>query len=60
MKTAIIFIIMGMLSMAGGINLAILALNGGEAVLWLTAGGSIAAGITCVISGYSWFDGWAK
>jgi polyferredoxin len=56
MKTALTFCIMGALSIAGGINLAMLALGGAEAVLWLMAGGSIACGITCLISGYSGFD----
>jgi hypothetical protein len=56
MNTKLTFCIMGALSIAGGINLAMLALNGAEAVLWLMAGGSIACGITCIISGFTEFD----
>jgi polyferredoxin len=56
MKTALTFFIMGALSIAGGINLAMLALDDAPAVLWLTAGGSIACGVTCLISGFTQFD----
>jgi hypothetical protein len=56
MKTALTFFIMGALSIAGGINLVMLALGNAPAVLWLTAGGSIASGVTCLISGFTQFD----
>ena len=53
MIPSITFIIIGILSLAGGLNLVMLALSDNGAILWLMGLGSIGAGIACAISGFT-------
>jgi hypothetical protein len=53
MITAIAFIIIGILSLAGGLNLIMLALSDSGSILWLMGLGSIGAGIACIVAGFS-------
>ena len=54
MKTAIIMIVAGALSLAGGINLALMAIEG-PSILWASAGGCIVTGMICLVSGFGEF-----
>jgi hypothetical protein len=51
MITAITFIIIGILSLAGGIGLFLLALDTGNPALILMATGSVASGLVCFLGG---------
>jgi hypothetical protein len=53
MITVITFIIIGILSLAGGLNLVMLALSDNGAILWMMGLGSIGAGLACIISGFT-------
>jgi hypothetical protein len=50
MKSIIVMIIIGSLSVAAGLNHAMLAISGEGAVMWMLAAGSIAAGAVCVLA----------
>ena len=52
MITAIAFIIIGILSLAGGLNLIMLALAEHGAIMWLMGLGSIGAGLACLVAGF--------
>ena len=54
MKTAFIMIISGALSVAGGINLGLMAIEG-PAILWASAGGCAVTGMICLVSGFGDF-----
>jgi hypothetical protein len=45
-------LILGAISCAGGMNLAMSAMNGGNPALWLTAFGAIGAGLACMIGSF--------
>jgi hypothetical protein len=51
MIPAITFIIIGILSLAGGIGLFLLALDTGNPALVLMGTGSIASGLVCFVGG---------
>jgi hypothetical protein len=53
MITAIAFIIIGILSLAGGLNLIMLALSDSGSILWLMGLGSIGSGLACLVAGFS-------
>lgn len=50
--SGILFLILGAISCAGGINLAMSAMDGGNPALWLTAFGALGAGLVCMIGSF--------
>lgn len=50
MKSIITMIIIGSLSVAAGLNHAMLAISGEGSVMWMLAAGSVAAGAICVLA----------
>jgi hypothetical protein len=49
-------LILGAISCAGGMNLAMMAMEGNNAALWLTAFGAIGAGLACMIGSFERVD----
>ena len=52
MANSLMLLILGAISCAGGMNLAMSAMNGGNPALWLTAFGAIGAGLACMIGSF--------
>jgi hypothetical protein len=56
MANSLMLLILGAISCAGGMNLAMMAMEGNNAAMWLTAFGAIGSGLACMIGSFERVD----